>query len=60
MAEPLVFDAAAAESAVRETVREHSTWFLVQAVLHDRRGLVALVYPLIVVAGADAVPRLDA
>ncbi len=46
MTEPLVFDAAAAERAVRETVREHSTWFLIQAALLIVAGLFAIVYPL--------------
>ncbi|HVH01605.1 MAG TPA: DUF308 domain-containing protein, partial [Amaricoccus sp.] len=46
MTEPLVFDTAAAERAVRETVRRHSTLFLIQAALLVVAGLFAIIYPL--------------
>jgi len=47
MSEPLVFESAAAERALRETMRRHSTLFLVQAVLLIVAGAVAIVYPLV-------------
>ena len=46
MSEPRVYDTAAAERAVRETVRRHSTLFLVQAALLVVAGLIAIASPL--------------
>jgi uncharacterized membrane protein HdeD (DUF308 family) len=46
MSETLIFDAAAAEHAVRDTLRSHSTLFLVQAALLIVAGLVAITSPL--------------
>ncbi len=33
--------------AVRDTVRRHSLWFLIQAALMVAGGVVALIYPVI-------------
>jgi uncharacterized membrane protein HdeD (DUF308 family) len=48
MAEGLSLEAAARamREAMRETVRRHSLWYLVQGVLMVLAGLMALVYPL--------------
>ncbi len=45
---PTSLDAAAEamREALRETVKEHSTWYLVQAALMILAGLLALIYPL--------------
>lgn len=47
MSETLVIDSAAVERAVRETVRKHSTLFLIQAALLVVAGIVAIIYPLV-------------
>ena len=47
MSEPLIMDAAAAERAVRETVRRHSTLFLIQGILLMIAGAAAIVYPML-------------
>jgi uncharacterized membrane protein HdeD (DUF308 family) len=39
--------AQALREAVRETVRRHSTWYLIQGALMVIGGIVALVYPLV-------------
>lgn len=47
MSETLAIDSAAVERAVRETIRKHSTLFLIQAALLVIAGLVAIIYPLV-------------
>ena len=42
----------ALREAVRETVRRHSTWYLIQGALMVIGGIVALVYPFV-----SSVPR---